>query len=454
MTNALGVVGVVFAVSVLEGLWTWLLAAAMAEVAGQGYPSASAVSVVLFAAWFASRALTLGRVSLERRRWALVGGGVAAAFAAGVVQSGLVHPLQLVFGSYSPDYRGSGIALLLAVAYLWGRGLALAVRVNRERVLNHIVASAAGLATVLIFLPLTRTVQTEGLGVVVAGFLAAVTALLLSQLVGAESRQLSPLQWASVGGASAGLALLGGAVLTGAFASGVLGLVGGALTGIGRLARPLTDAVLLAAGYLAQYLALFIRMMMDVFGPDDETIQRGVQRAEESRPQFELDPNAAPPEFMSVLVAVFLTLLFVAAVVAIFHRLVARAGRETDDVLELRSPLEGPGPAGALKGALSRLGFGGPREADDPRSAIRRHYRAFQVLMARAGLPRRPSQTAAEFGGVVSAEVPPAEPHVDELTGAYQLARYGPPGAALPDPGSVGEAVVRVRDALREQDSS
>src|SRR5438067_1739357 len=142
MASALGLIGVILAVSLLEGLWTWLLVAAISEVATQVYPPLLLLSLISFGAWLSARLLAVANVAIERRRVILITGGLALALVAATMHAGLLHPLQLVFGRYTPDYRGAGITLLLVVAYLWGRGLSLAGIVTRERVLNHIGVSA------------------------------------------------------------------------------------------------------------------------------------------------------------------------------------------------------------------------------------------------------------------------------------------------------------------------
>jgi hypothetical protein len=101
---------------------------------------------------------------------------------------------------------------------------------------------------------------------------------------------------------------------------------------------------------------------------------------------------------------------------------------------------------------LFRFGDGADAGDADARSAIRRHYRAFQTLMARAGLPRSESQTAEEFEITVRDAVPDAALSLATLTDAYVLARYAAEGAQLPAPEVVGQAVSQVRDALRFQD--
>jgi len=451
MPSAIAVIGVVICLSFLEGTWAWLLATAASEVVGQAGPSFLVVGLVLFAAWFASRVTTVARVPLDRRRWALAGGGIVLALAAGTTQSGLLYPLQLVFGTYEPDYRGAGVVVVILVAYLWGRGLALGARVNRQRILNHIVISASALVLLLLFLPLTQSVRQLGMGAVVGSFLLGLAALLTEQLATAESRRLTRLQWASLLAGAAIMLIVGGAIFAGVFGQGLV-LVGQLLSRVGRLASPVTDAILLGAGYLAHYLTLLFQWFGRISGVDSDAVTRGMQQAQERQPRFENDPTQGAPEILTWMVAVFLTLLFGWLAVWIFYRLVGRMARQQDDFVdEARTHLGGPGARDRLRAALGWLAHRDEgRRDEDPRDAIRRHYRSFQTLMARAELPRRISQTPREFEDQVGTAVPGTRAPVGEVTDAYTIARYAGPTQLLPDPDEVGGAVTRVRDALRE----
>jgi hypothetical protein len=157
-----------------------------------------------------------------------------------------------------------------------------------------------------------------------------------------------------------------------------------------------------------------------------------------------------------MLVAVFLTVGFILVVVLIYYRLVRRVPGDSDEeVQEIRASTGGGGLGALLRGAFDR--FGHLRAANegadaDSRSAIRRHYRAFQTLMARAGLPRGESQTAREFEAALLIAVPEAAAPLAVLTDAYVLARYADSGAALPLAQVVGEAVMQMRLALRVRD--
>src|SRR5690349_7178100 len=104
MASALGIIGVVLSVSLLEGLWAWVWVAAASEVAEQVHPPLLLVGLVLAAAWLCARLLLLADVPLERRRAILIGAGLALALTAATVHAGLVVPFQLVFGHYTPDF--------------------------------------------------------------------------------------------------------------------------------------------------------------------------------------------------------------------------------------------------------------------------------------------------------------------------------------------------------------
>ena len=454
MPSALAIVGVVICLSLLEGVWTWLLATAAAEVSDQSaQPPYLLIGLVVFGAWFAARSTTVARVPLHRRRWILAGGGIALACAAGTIQAGLLHPLQLVLGTFEPDYRGAGMVVLIAVTYLWGRGLALGSRVNRARILNHIGVSASGLVLILLFLPLTQTVGQLGMPAVIISFLLSLAALLTEQLAGAESRRLTRLQWASLGAGVSLALIVVASIFAGIFGQGLV--VGGqALSRVGRFISPVTDAVLLAAGYLAYYLTLLFSWLATVFGSDPEAVNRAMQEAQERQPRFENEAAESPPEILTALVAIFCTLLFAAIAIALFHRLAGRIGRQPEDfVVEAHTHLPGPGARDRLRSALDWLRRRDAERADeDPRSAIRRHYRSFQTMLARAQLPRRVQQTPREYEQVVARALPPSREPAGALTDAYTVARYAGPAEPLPDPAGVGAALNRVRDALRSSD--
>jgi hypothetical protein len=455
MASTVSLIGLLLCISLLEGMWTWLLVAAISEVAGQTHPPLLGFVSIPLLAWFSSRLTLQLDIPLERRRMLLMGGGLVLAFVIGTIHSGLLHPLQLVFPPEGPDFRAAGILYLLAVTYLWGRGLALAVSIGRERVLNHVMVSTAGLAVVLLALPLTDAIRGLGLVEVVCQFLISVAALLLVQLTGVESRNWSRLHWAGVASGASSMVLVAAAFLTGAVSSESIGLLGQVLQGVGQTIKPVTDAIFLAGGFLAQILTNGLLWLRDTFGVDPQQILQNIDRADGDRPHFDpIDPNDGPPMIMTLSVVVFLTLLFVWTVGWIYYRLVYRRSRGDDEeVDEEHVHTGGGGLGGLLRGLRNRFG---PGEDDglgaDARAVTRRHYRSFQLLMVRAGIGRRDGQTPEEYERQVAAALPGAGIALRELTAAYVVARYAEPDASLPEVETLGTSVERIRDALRTQD--
>lgn len=455
MPSMAGLFGAVICVSLLEGIWTWFLATALSEVAGQGPPSPVYLGGLLFAAWLTARMLELRSVDLVVRRRLLVAAGMGVALTAGTMHSGLVLPVQLIFGRPTPDLRGAGIALLLLSAYLWARGLALARGIDRGHVGNHVIVSAAGLIATLLFLPLTETVQRDGVLVVAMAFLLGSGSLALLQIAGTDSRRLTPVQWTALI-ASTGLALVAFSTLvSGAFTLARVDVVHRFLSGAARTARPVTDALLLAAGHLAEILAHIFRALGQLFGADEAWIRRAMERAEQQRPQVEEFDPGAPPEIMTLAVALFLTALALAVMAWGFARLVGQRRGPNAVLMRRRASLGGRGALDALRAALGRRWrFGeadGPAPSDD-RAAIRHHYRRLQTLMARAHLPRGPSQTPAEYERILQTAMPQFDRTFGEITSAYVLARYAPADTRLPQASRIGQAVDELRAALRSSD--
>ena len=139
------VLAATLAASLLEGTWAWMLVAAISEVVGQAHPSRAGVALILMLAWVAARVLAAVGIALDRRRQILVAAGLLLATAAGTIQAGLLTPIHLVFGDHNPDFRAAGIVLFILTAYLWARGLWLAVHVTRRRLINHLVATTSAL---------------------------------------------------------------------------------------------------------------------------------------------------------------------------------------------------------------------------------------------------------------------------------------------------------------------
>jgi hypothetical protein len=205
-------------------------------------------------------------------------------------------------------------------------------------------------------------------------------------------------------------------------------------------------------------MALFFVWIGELFGADAEVITRAMEAAEDVRPRFDQEATPAPPEFLTLFVSVSLTLLFSLIAISIFYRLAGRLGRHRDDgVREQRGSTAGGGLLDLVRGigrGIANIHGDDARVPGDPRDAIRHHYRAFQTLLARAGLPRAAAQTPWEYRESLRQPLPGADEPVSTLSDAYMIARYAGPDVPLPDPHRAGESVARVKERLREQDSS
>lgn len=449
------VVATVLAASLLEGTWGWLFVATISEVVGQAHPSRAGVALLLLGAWVAARLLAAAAIDLHRRRQILVGAGLLLATTAATIQAGVLTPLHLFMGEHSPDHRAAGIFLFILVAYLWARGLWLAVHVTRRRLVNHLVTTACALILILVFLPLADVVREEGLGAVVFSFMIAIAALMMTRVTEAESHHLTRTQWTAV---SAGIAVLlsaGAGLLTGLFSGGTLDVFGRGVGAFGRAVSPVTDSILLGLGLVAQGLVEVIRWVSALTGVDGEATLRTMREAAQSRLQFdELTPDQGAPDVLAVPVVAITTLVVIGGIVLILARMV-RASRQRDGgVLARRDRVDSrdEGVAGLLRKALHGL-FAIGADTDDlgttDRAAIRRSYRAFQQLMATANILRGVGQTPAEFEATVAQELPGAEKALSALTQAYAAARYADERTPIAKPRDVARSLDLIRDALR-----
>lgn len=443
---------VLLAVSILEGLWVWLLAATVSEFDGQIAPSLPFACLVIFGSWLAGRLLFLSPVSPAARRWTLVGGGLGLALLVTVVHAGLVVPLQLILGRPDPDYRGSAVVFGFLVAYLWARGLALAGQLTRRQVVSHVLVSTFVLVNILLVLPLSDHVRADGLGVVVGSFFAALTALLLVQTADTESHQVSRKQWVGLAMGAALLMVLCGAMFTGMLAQGMPGVVGDSVRGIASLATPVTNVIILGIGYAAHYLTLFMIFLRTLYGTDPETTQRSQEEAERNRFRLENEANYGPPELMTLFAAVVFFAILAWFIARVLARLVHLGEtRSRGGTRQTRTSLRDHDLMDGLRDALGRLpGLGGLADGLGGRGAeIRRQYRAFQALMARAQMPRRSTQTTTEYQEELARRVPQAATPIAQISNAYVLARYAGPETPLPDAGSLAEALREIHSVLQ-----
>jgi len=225
-----------------------------------------------------------------------------------------------------------------------------------------------------------------------------------------------------------------------------------ALQAAGRFMQPLTDALLLGLGYMTDGLARSFIWLADRFGVDGEAVAQSMRAAQEARPQFDEQSQQGAPAFLAVFVAIFCTFFFGAILILVFHRLIGRIGLSDDDAIQ-----ETRSRTGRRGGLRDLFRFGGHRPEDDhdldtrdSRQAIRLHYRRFQLLMARAGLPRRSAETPQEYQQGLAWLMPIAGSDLETITSSYDIARYAEPGATLPAVDEVDHAIQRLRSTVRE----
>jgi hypothetical protein len=291
--------------------------------------------------------------------------------------------------------------------------------------------------------------------VVAISFLLGTASLAFLQIAGTESRRLTPLQWATLVAITSAILVGVSAAVSGVFSFAGLDGARRIFAGAARAVSPVTDAIFLAAGHLAEYLAHIFRFLAEMFGADEAFVRRAMERAEQERPQVEEFDPGAPPEIMTLTVAFFLTALALTIIVWLFGRLIGQRRSRDAVITRQRDRIGDTNALGALRSALGHLWRRGDGEGpvpSDARAAIRHHYRRFQTLMARADLPREPSQTPQEYERKLRYAVTGAEDELAAITGAYVLARYAPDETRLPEPESVGQAVDELRAVLRSGD--
>jgi hypothetical protein len=368
-----------------------------------------------------------------------------------MVHAGLSQPLQWAVGHPIPDFRASGACLALLIAYLWARGLTLAARVNRRRIVNQVGTTIFMLIAILLFMPLTRTIPELGTPIVIGCFILSVACLLLVQLAENESYRLGKAQWLGLGVAASATIAGTGAALSGLFSTGFLGA---GLRPIGQVLLPINNAILRVVSYVAEAATLFLIWLRYVFAADPEAVQRAQQDAAQAQLHLKADGPYGPPEYFTTLAFLLVAAFAIYWFIHLFARLAHAAERRIGStMLESRftDMTEAPTMGSMLRSLLRRPGPSGPDGLSSTRAGqIRRHYRAFQSLMARASLPRAESQTPREYQAELSQHLPNAEDPLTTLTAAYDRARYGAPETPLPDPDTVSSAIRHVRDTLRD----
>jgi hypothetical protein len=234
--------------------------------------------------------------------------------------------------------------------------------------------------------------------------------------------------------------------------------------------QPAHQLVILVGLAIGALLGLFFRLLLPVlmfFNPLLQLLVDWLRQLfvglSEVMAQVQVNPvqvtpepgaeNAAPPGWVQALAAAWpyiqwgLILLAAGAVIYIVTRSRRRMRQDAHPDLGLDEDLDQPHSGGARPGLLeeaqSRLGAWIRAVAGRPWLApfvIRRIYSAMLAKAAKDGRPRRADETPAEFQQVLSETYPAVADCSREITGAFELVRYG---LRPEDP----QVVERVRDA-------
>ena len=352
------------------------------------------------------------------------GQALGALFSLRDERSGMAYLLLLVtlysfwrgirlLGHDSASLRTFFIRATIAIMIIVGFGFWLA-----EGAAGNIVSSAT--VMVLIFFAVSL------LSIALAG---------ASEEHDAQLRRLGWRGLLTLGGAIM-LVLIGGLLFVSLFGNGVVQV----LSTIWTVFATILVLIMLPLIFLVEAVARWLFSVLDL---------SNLQRALEQLQQYQLqqrqqatEPLHVLPPWVSTLIQVFLALLPVVILAALFLLLRRRARRPADRdeereslwswrgvAADLRGLLAGlrPGRDGGLRGALARL------RGADPVSRIRRSYIRLLLLGETHEHPRTPSQTPHEYEPDADALLPTAAQPIAALTSAYERARYHPAASTTAD---------------------
>ncbi len=101
-------------------------------------------------------------------------------------------------------------------------------------------------------------------------------------------------------------------------------------------------------------------------------------------------------------------------------------------------------------GNLPAFGFLNPRRLD-ARQRVTFYYLAMLRRGGERGLPRKPSQTPAEYAATLDPSLPEVQVEIDSLTETFSVARYAPHPVQSPDANRARSLWERIRKAMRNQ---
>jgi len=358
----------------------------------------------------------------------------------GLAGAGLAAPLTLIDGLASRD--GAVYALLAVAGLAWWRGIALGVHPDPFPPGSARGLLERGVALLAVALIVAAATGGEAGRNALAAAATAVPVVLIGGLVAVAAAQervvRARVREGGAGWIGAGAALAVGIVLLALLLAGVAGpdvwrqVLRPFLLVFEALATGLIW-VMTAVAYLF-FLALTpLIWLVRALAGEREQPQEGQSPGPPPLPEFQEQARNALPAFIGTA----LEILLIAGAIAVGVWLVLRTLRRfrperTDQALdEVRESVWSRELALAqLRGWLQGLsaGRGGRRaghyDLDTPPTSVREAYRHLLVLAARAGLPRRPTESPSDYAARAAEAWPSAGEPLADLTQRYQLARY------------------------------
>ena len=422
------------------------------------------IVVVLAAAladWLAG-----GWLPVERQRPALLAAGllvaawsikVAVGAGAGLL-SGWGAALGALFSLAGPNSTRAYLTLLIAL-YVFRRGtqlldhdsISLRRLFARASVLLLLILGIAGVSSARpADMQLTLTTM-----MLLTFFAVGLLAIALAAASEEHDTRLSRLGWR-------GLLTLAGAIalvlVLGLLFAAVFGQdAARAVRGIIQVLVFLIALVLLPFLLLLEGLLRWIASLINLGGL--EQMLARLQQQQRQQQTMAAEPLNIFPPWVAVALQIFLALLPVLIIVALYLLIRRRARREPNrdeeresiwswsglraDLRDLLAGLRRSRAEEGLRGALARL------RGDDPISRIRRSYIRLLLAGEAREHPRAAPQTPREYAPEAGAMLPGAARPIAELTEVYERARYHSASATPADADTAERAWGTIEDAER-----
>jgi hypothetical protein len=410
--------------------------------------------------------LASGWLAVERQQPALLATGVfvaawsiKVAIGAGIgLLSGWGAALGALFSLAGPNSTKAYLTLLIAL-YVFRRGTRL---LDHDSIsLRRLFARASvGLLLILGIVALSamrpNDIRLTLTTVMLLTFFAVgLLSIALATASEEHDTQLSRLGWRGL------LTLTGsiGLVL-------VLGLLFAAV--FGQDAAQAVRAIIQIIAFIAALILLpFLLLLEGVFrwlagllnlGSLEQMLAR-LQQQQRQQQTLATEPLDIFPPWVATALQIFLALLPVLLIIALYLLVRRRARREPNrdeereslwswsdlraDLRDLLAGLRRARTEEGLRAALARL------RGDDPASRIRRSYIRLLLIGEARNHPRATPQTPQEYAPDASAMLPSAAHPIAELTATYERARYYPASTTPADADTAERAWSTIDEAQR-----